>query len=226
MVKVAILDAGSQYWKKIDQKVRRNNVEAEIYPIDTHISQIAESVEAIIISGWPESVSWWNFTPKIQKVVDAVLKILKLGPPRVDKSVLDSWKPILWICYGFQLLNYLAWWKVKKTDVREDWPVKIEVIKNNSRLFEWTPKDQEVLMAHGDSITNDTVWEWFDVSAISENDFVAAIEYTKRKVYWVQFHPETDITEYGNDIISNFLDIAWIERDFTIQDRKKRQLSI
>lgn len=205
MIKVAILDAGSQYWWLIDKKVRWNNVESDIYPIESSIKEIWYDVEAIIVSGWPESVN-------------------EKWAPKIDQSILDSGLPILWICYGFQLLNHLSGWTVEKWGLREDWKVKINIVKEDSLLFDWLNKEQEVLMAHGDSITEDTVGDNLDVSAISENWLVAAIENIKKKYYWVQFHPETDLTENWNKMISNFLDIAKIERDYTMENREKQAI--
>ena len=205
MPKVAILDAGSQFGKLIDKKVRWLSIESEIYPIDTAIEDIWDDVEAIIISGWPESVT-------------------NKWAPRIHESILGSLIPILGVCYGHHLVNYLAWWSAEALDIREDGPVKISVVDKDSILFQNTPENQTVLMAHGDSITHETVWEWFKVTAVSENGIVAAMENQETNTYSTQFHPETDISEYGEKIISNFLDAANIERDFTPEDREKKAI--
>ena len=56
--KVAILDAGSQYAKVIDRRIRELAVCSELVPLQTPVSELlARQYKAIIISGSPGSVN-------------------------------------------------------------------------------------------------------------------------------------------------------------------------
>ena len=58
-------------------------------------------------------------------------------------------------------------------------------------------------MSHADKIkTLSNVWEPL---AISNNNIISAIAHKERPIYAVQFHPEVTHTQYGSDILSNFL---------------------
>ena len=83
--KLAILDAGAQYGKVIDRRVRGLRVESEILPMNTPAKDLRK-YKAIIISGGPQSV--YSETA-----------------PKFDPEIFFLGKPILGICYGMQLIN-------------------------------------------------------------------------------------------------------------------------
>lgn len=78
---------------------------------------------------------------------------------------------------------------------------------------------QEVLLTHGDSITD--LGTQLQSCAISSSGITAAIWHEKLRIYGVQFHPEVDLTTNGSRMLSNFLNgICGIESNYTIDCRK------
>jgi hypothetical protein len=105
-----ILDAGSQYGKVIDRRIRELGVETELLPLETTPAFIRDNAKykAIIISGGPQSV-------------------YESDAPRFDPAILGLGLPILGICYGMQLLSFHSGNKVEKKTHREDGQFEIQV---------------------------------------------------------------------------------------------------
>ena len=80
----------------------------------------------------------------------------------------------------------------------------IEIIKETP-LFEGLGTSFEGARYHSLAIDPETIAGDLTVTAVSDDGEVRAVEDSKRKVYGVQFHPESILTPKGGTILSNFL---------------------
>lgn len=184
MKKILVVDFGGQYSQLIARRVRECRVYSELVPFDTPIAEIrAASPAGIIFSGGPRSVN-------------------EADAPRVDPEILSLGVPVLGICYGLQLMAKLKGGRVARTELAEYGGRPLTVTRQ-SRLFAGLPTETSCWMSHGDSVVE--VPPGFCVTAVSPNMPVAAMEDPGTGLYGVQFHPEVRHTEYGQDLLKNFL---------------------
>ncbi len=182
--RVLILDFGSQYTQLIARRIRELGVFSEIRPFHTAIEEITEiKPKAVIFSGGPASV-WDDCSPSVNH------KIFELGIP------------ILGICYGMQLMVHLLGGKVERSQRREFGPAEVE-ISDDADILSGIPKNTSVWMSHSDRVLE--LPPGFSAIASSINSPIAAIKSAGDQIFGIQFHAEVVHTEYGKEILSNFI---------------------
>ena len=185
MEKILVLDFGGQYDQLIARRVREQRVYAEIKAYDrVTLDEIRrEGYKGIVFTGGPNSV----YDP---------------ASPHFDPAILSLGVPILGICYGHQLIAYLAGGAIKPAASGSEYG-KTEVTVKSSVLFDGVPEKSVVWMSHTDYVSE--LPAGFRAVASTPNCPCAAMEDGERKIWGVQFHPEVTHSEYGTKILSNFL---------------------
>ena len=203
--KILVLDFGGQYDQLIARRVREQQVYAEIESYD-HITpqQIAQAgYKGIIFTGGPNSV----YDP---------------ASPHYDPAVLSLGIPILGICYGHQLLAYMAGGRIDSAESSSEYG-KTRLYVENSPLFRDVDAQSVCWMSHRDYVSQ--VPEGFTVTGHTDHCPCAAMADEDRKLYGVQFHPEVTHTQFGTQIIRNFLyQVCGCTGDWTMDDFIQRSV--
>lgn len=194
---IIILDFGSQYNQLIARRIREFGVYAEILPFNSPLEEIlSKKPKGIILSGGPSSVF----------AADAAL---------VDKALYEQNVPVFGICYGMQLTAHLLGGTVKKGE-KGEYGKSSFTLNNSSKLFENVPETSTVWMSHFDEVAE--LPEGFQLTGKS-NIEIASIINEEKKIYAVQFHPEVSHTEFGNQILENFVfKICQCEKNWELTD--------
>lgn len=188
--RIVILDFGSQFTQLIARRVREAGVYSEIWPCTLPLEELtAMNPHGIILSGGPSSV-------------------YDEGAPQLDPAVLDlkradgSDVPVFGICYGLQVMAHALGGQVQSADKREFGRAAVSTNTSNP-LFEGIPEGSQVWMSHGDHMTR--LPDGYEIIAHTDNAPIAAVRSTQHPHYGVQFHPEVHHTQFGPDIIRNFV---------------------
>mgnify|MGYP006273119709 CR=1 FL=1 len=182
--RVLVLDFGGQTAQLIARRLRDENVFCQLVRPDLPASRIKElTPKGLILSGGPASV-------------------YEEGSPKADPGIFDLGIPILGICYGMQWFCHALGGKVAPGEKREFGLAQCAVNGANP-LFKDLPANSVVWMSHGDQVLN--LSEQFNSIATTETCPHAAVQHKTRAIYGLQFHPEVTHSEYGQQMLRNFV---------------------
>ena len=183
--KILVLDFGGQYNQLIARRVREQQVYAEIKPYNKITTQQIKAIgyRGIIFTGGPNSVYGED-------------------SPHFDPEVLNLGIPVLGICYGCQLMAWMAGGQVSGAESGSEYG-KTMLYRNESGLFRDIPHTSVCWMSHTDYVSR--VPDGFSVIARTDKCPCAAMCDESRRLYGVQFHPEVTHTAYGRQMLHNFL---------------------
>lgn len=201
---VVVLDFGSQYTRLIARRVRELAAYSVVLPGTVSLERIrSEDPHAVILSGSPRSV----FEP------DA---------PKPDPRLYASGIPLLGICYGLQLLVQEAGGEVRDAGTRSYGADRLVEAKGD--LFRGMQRDEVVWMSHATAVTALPAG-WETLASTRANPHVAVAAPDGRRL-GVQFHPEVVHTPRGMALLSNFLSLAGVPRDWTPEASLERLLAL
>ncbi|MCL6446155.1 MAG: glutamine-hydrolyzing GMP synthase, partial [Alicyclobacillus sp.] len=182
---VVVLDFGGQYNQLIARRIRELHVYSELLPHTVSAEELAKrNLKGIVFSGGPNSV----YAP---------------GAPDVDPAVYNLGVPILGICYGMQLIAKRYEARVARGQVREYGRAALLTAADPGLLFADQPQEQFVWMSHSDVVTE--VPAGFHKDAETTFGTIAAMHDPVKRIYAVQHHPEVKHSDYGMQLLSNFL---------------------
>ena len=199
MEKILVLDFGGQYNQLIARRVRDQHVYAEIKPYNKITIQELREIgyQGIIFTGGPNSV-------------------YDESSPHYDSEILNIGIPILGICYGAQLMAHMAGGEITSAENGSEYG-KTTVYTEETILFKDVPKESICWMSHTDFVKVPP--KGFTVIAHTDKCPCAAMCDESRRLYGVQFHPEVTHTEFGTQLLRNFLfDVCGCTGDWTMED--------
>lgn len=193
-----VIDFGSQTTHLIARRLRDLGAKATILQPEDAMEFIPDPstssgnslVEGIVLAGGPMSVYAEN-------------------APTIDPKIFDLHIPILGICYGFQLAALLLGGEVI-SGRKEYGPAKFTVLEEGTQLLKGVGKESTVWMNHGDEIVK--LPDDFKLLGETKHvPFTCTVSKT-RNIYGILFHPEVEHTEFGTQILQNFIEICGVEK--------------
>jgi anthranilate synthase component II len=115
-------------------------------------------------------------------------------------------KSIFGVCLGHQAIGEAFGAKLQNMgDVLHGVTTACHIIDSEEKLFQEIPKTIEVCRYHSWTVIPETMPKELKITAIDDNNYVMAQTHTNYDVRGVQFHPEAYLTQFGVQMLKNWL---------------------
>jgi anthranilate synthase component II len=113
--------------------------------------------------------------------------------------------PILGVCLGMQCINEAFGGKTIKAPVPVHGKTSV-ITHDNTGIFKNIPKSLKAARYHSLIVSN--LSDEFKITSKTADNIIMGISHKKHFLHGVQFHPESFLTQYGDIIIKNFLNVT------------------
>jgi anthranilate synthase/aminodeoxychorismate synthase-like glutamine amidotransferase len=115
-------------------------------------------------------------------------------------------KPLLGVCLGHQAIAEAFGANV----IQSGKPIHGKVSKIShykSKLFKNIKNPFNATRYHSLIVENETLPKILEITAITDDKVIMAIQHKKLPIFGVQFHPESIATDFGHQLLKNFLSL-------------------
>jgi len=119
--------------------------------------------------------------------------------------------PILGVCLGHQAIGQAYGGEVIRA--KSLMHGKTSKIHHEGKgIFKGLPDGFTGTRYHSLSVRRENLPAVLEVTAWTDDGEIMGFQHRERPVHGVQFHPESIATEYGHELLANFLDLAGVRR--------------
>jgi GMP synthase (glutamine-hydrolysing) len=189
MVRINVIDNGGQWTHREWRTLRDLEVETRIVPNTTLLKELLkENLHGLVLSGGAPRIGLDGTLGNCAEYLD------------------NADFPILGICAGHQFMARHFGGKVKPSKAPEFGQIELILCVEEDPLFTGVPKKSIVWESHNDEVT--TLPKDFMKLGESENCTIQAMRHKKKTFYGLQFHPEVEHTQFGEQIFKNFIQLC------------------
>jgi GMP synthase (glutamine-hydrolysing) len=177
-MKIYVIDNGGQWTHREWRVLRDLDVETKI------VNKLTEKVDGLILSGGP----------------------MRISSSTLHHNCFNLNIPILGICAGHQYIAKHFGGKVEPSVTPEFGKAELLINGRKDKLIEGIPKQSIVWESHNDEVT--ILPKDFVLLGSSESCKIQMMRHKTKPIYGLQFHPEVEHTECGEQLFKNFIEIC------------------
>jgi anthranilate synthase component 2 len=126
----------------------------------------------------------------------------------ISLDLIESFKgkiPILGVCLGHQSIGQAFGGKIIHAQTIMHGKTS-KISHNNLGVFSGIKNPFTATRYHSLVIDRKSLPDCFDITAWTDDNEIMGIKHKELAIEGVQFHPESILSEYGHDLLKNFLD--------------------
>ena len=187
LMKILVLDNYDSFTYNLVHIIRELGYDMDIFRNDKISLEGVQKYDKILLSPGPG-------IPDEAGIMKSLVK--EYGPTKSILGVCLGHQGIAEV-YGAELFNLPT--------VLHGVTSKVKVTMRSEKIFLELPERFDVTHYHSWAVVPSSISGSLDVTAINDDGLVMAIAHKRFDVRGVQFHPESIMTQYGKEIISNWL---------------------
>lgn len=127
-------------------------------------------------------------------------------------------KPLLGICLGHQAIAQHYGGVIIQADEIRHGKVSTMISQKEDVLVTGLPEEFEIMRYHSLVLQPDTLPRELEILGLAADDQeIMALKHRHLPIYGLQFHPESIGTQYGHDLLKNFMTLV-IEKEGTLDE--------
>ena len=187
LMKILVLDNYDSFTYNLVHIIRELGYDMDIFRNDKISLEGVQMYDKILLSPGPG-------IPDEAGIMKSLVK--EYGPTKSILGVCLGHQGIAEV-YGAELFNLPT--------VLHGVTSKVKVTMRSEKIFLELPERFDVTHYHSWAVVPSSISGSLDVTAINDDGLVMAIAHRRFDVRGVQFHPESIMTQYGKEIINNWL---------------------
>ena len=117
--------------------------------------------------------------------------------------------PILGVCLGHQTIGQVFGGRVIRAPLMMHGKMS-RIRHKNTGIFKGLPQDFLATRYHSLIVERATLPDVLEITAETSDGLIMGLQHRTLAIHGVQFHPESIASEYGHELLANFLGIAGI----------------
>ena len=189
-MKILVVDNYDSFTYNLVYVLRQLDIDIEVHRNDKITPDQAQKFDGIVLSPGPGIPEESGYMPAIIEQCAGQI-------------------PILGICLGHQAIaQYLGAGLINNPKVYHGVKTPITILNGKNALFNNISEKFEAGRYHSWEVNRKNLPASVEVTAVAEKDSIMALQNLEKKLYGLQFHPESIMTPEGPALIKNFINIC------------------